>query len=209
MGRRRRQNKDTGTCSILQSVKCQESNEPFFFFILNRLTVYYSCRYTLQLSSSTLGHVFTTYNCIHLAHFPLICILGCIHTVHMAHFPFHLYVATVLVFYSVAPIISVYSMWAFYVLLLWHANLPRGSIHPPKASVDCVWEVFVCTPSQSMSPLPAHSITPPTPHPTASLLSPNSASSLAALLPLKSHSVSRCVCSGWIFHCVVSEELNG
>lgn len=132
----------------------------FLFFILNRLTVYYSCRYTLQLTSSTLEHVFTTYNYIHLAHFPLICILGCIHMVHIVHFPFHLYVVTVLVFYSVAPIISVYSMWAFYALLLWHANLPRGSIHTPKASVHCVGEVFVCTPSQSMSPLPAHSIIP-------------------------------------------------
>lgn len=119
----------------------------FLFFPLNRLTVYYSCRYTLQLTSSTLEHVFTTYNCIHLARFPLICILGCIHTVHMAHFPFHLYVATLLVFYSVAPIISVYSMWAFYALLLWHANLPRGSIHPPKASVHCL---FVHLPNQCL-----------------------------------------------------------
>lgn len=135
---RRRQNKDTGTCSTLQSVKCQESNEPFFFFILNRLTVYYSCCYTIQLTSSTLGHVFTTYNCIHLAHFPLICILGCIHTVHMAHFPFHLYVATVLVFYSVAPIISVYSMWAFLCAAALTCKFTPGSIHPPKASVGCV-----------------------------------------------------------------------
>lgn len=88
------------------------------FFHLEQVDSLLFLRYTLQLTSSTLEHVFTTYNYIHLAHFPLICILGCIHTVHMAHFPFHLYVVTVLVFYSVAPIISVYSMWAFYALLL-------------------------------------------------------------------------------------------
>lgn len=112
IGRRRRQNKDTATRFTLQSVKCQKTSESFFFSTLNRLTVYYFYHYTLQISSSTLAHAFTTYNCIHLAHFPLICILGCIHAVHMAHFLFHLYVATVLVFCSVTPIISVYSMWA-------------------------------------------------------------------------------------------------
>lgn len=60
-----------------------------------------------------------------------------------------------LAFNPVARLISVYSMRVLYVLQLWHANLPLGSLHLPRAFRTLRGEVFVrlfvCTPTQWMT----------------------------------------------------------
>lgn len=85
---------DRGRRSRIKTVSCPGwETSRVLCVIADTLTVDDSCHYRLQLTSTTLECVFITFNCIHLAHFPLICMFVCI--IRLEHlFFFYLYVAS-------------------------------------------------------------------------------------------------------------------